>query len=117
MTGDWDSYRNALTRHNIAIRKPKRQSWRKYCQRIDQIPSGARLMEVLKSDARNKIGTLKRADGNFTITGQEIPKILPDTHFPDSKEVDNCPKDQGQSDLEPYRVNRENWDLLQRTVN
>ena len=32
---------------------------RKYCQGIDQIPSGARLMKVLKSDARNKIGTLK----------------------------------------------------------
>ena len=59
MTGDWDSYRNALTRYNIAIRKAKRQSWRKYCQGIDQIPSGARLMKVLKSEARNKIGTLK----------------------------------------------------------
>jgi hypothetical protein len=40
MTGDWDSYRNALTRYNTAIRKAKRQSWRKYCQRKDQIPSG-----------------------------------------------------------------------------
>ena len=57
MTGDWDSYRNALTRYNIAIRKAKRQSWRKYCQGIDQIPSGARLMKVLKSDSKNKIGT------------------------------------------------------------
>ena len=65
MTGDWDSYRNALTRYNIAIRKAKRQSWRKYCQGIDQIPSGTRLMKVLKSDARNKIGTLKRADSKF----------------------------------------------------
>jgi len=26
MTGDWDSYRNALTRYNIAIRKAKKQS-------------------------------------------------------------------------------------------
>ena len=59
MTGDWDSYRNALTRYNIAIRKAKRQSWRKYSQETDLIPSGARLMKVLKSDTRNKIGTLK----------------------------------------------------------
>jgi hypothetical protein len=51
MTGDWNSYRNALTRHNKVIRKAKRQSWRKYCQGIDQIPIGARLMKVLKSDA------------------------------------------------------------------
>ena len=62
MTGDWDSYRNALTRYNIAIRKAKRQSWRKYCK----IPSF--------KNARKKIGTLKRADGSFTMTGQEIIK-------------------------------------------
>ena len=71
------------TRYNIAIRKAKRQPWRKYCQGIDQIHSGARLIKVLKSDARNKIGTLKRADGSFTMTGQETLKILLETNFPD----------------------------------
>ena len=76
MTGDWDSYRKALTRYSIAIRKAKRQSWRKDCQGIDQIPTGARLMKVLKLDARNKIGTLKQADSTFTMTGQETLKVL-----------------------------------------
>ena len=42
------------------------------------------------SDARDKIGTLKRADGSFTKTGQETLKVLLETHFPDSKEVDSC---------------------------
>jgi hypothetical protein len=82
VTGDLDSYRNALTRYNIAIRKAKRQSWSKYCQGIDQIPSGARLMKVLKPVVRNNIGTLKRADGSFTMTGQETLKVLLETHFP-----------------------------------
>jgi hypothetical protein len=113
MTHDWDSYRNALTRYNIAIRKTRRQSWRKYCQGINQISSDARLIKVLKSDARNKIGTLKRADGSFTMTGQGTLKVLLETHFADSKESDNCPEEWGQSDLELYRANRENWDLLQ----
>ena len=49
-------------------------------------------MKVLKSDARNKIGTLKRADDSFTMTAQET--IL-ETHFLDSKEVDNCPEEGG----------------------
>jgi hypothetical protein len=57
MTGDWDSHRNALVRYKIVIRIAYRQSQRKHCQGIDQIPSGARLMKVLKSDVRNKIGT------------------------------------------------------------
>jgi hypothetical protein len=47
-------------------------------------------MKVLKSDARNKLGTLKRAYGIFTMTGQETLKVLLETHFPDSEEVDNC---------------------------
>jgi hypothetical protein len=85
-----DSYRNSLTRYNKTIRKAKRQSWRKYCQEIDQIPSGARFMNVLKSNARNKIGALKRADGSFTMTGPETLKVLLETYFPDSKEVNNC---------------------------
>jgi len=51
------------------------------------------------------------------MTGQETLKVLLETHFPDSKEVYNCPEKWGQSDLKPYRVNRENWDLLQWTVN
>jgi hypothetical protein len=46
MTGDWDSYRNVLTSYNKAIRKAKRKPWRKCCQGIDQILSGARLMKV-----------------------------------------------------------------------
>ena len=54
-------------------------------QGIDQIPSGARLMKVLQPDSRNKIGTLKRADGSFTMTEQETVKVLLETHFPDSK--------------------------------
>jgi hypothetical protein len=112
MTGDWYLYRNALTRYNIAIRKAKRQSWRKYCQGIDQIPSGARLMKVLKSDARNKIGTLKPANGSFTMTGQETLKVLLETHFPEKKSI-AARRSGGNQDLEPNRVNRENWDLLQ----
>jgi hypothetical protein len=71
-------------------------------------------MKALKSDPRNKIGTLKRANGSFTMTGQKAVILLLETHFPDSIEVDNCPEEWGQPDLEPNRVNR---DLLQWTVN
>ena len=48
------------------------------------------------------------------MTGQETLKVLPETHFPGLKQVYNCPEEWGQLDLELYR---ENWDLLQRTVN
>ena len=68
---------------------------KKYYQEIDQIPSGDIIMKVLKSDARSKIGTLKRVDGSFIMTGQENLTVLIETHFPDSKEVDSCPEEWG----------------------
>jgi hypothetical protein len=49
MAGDWD------TRYNIEIIKAKRQSWRKYCQGIDQIPSGAKPMKVLNPMPETKL--------------------------------------------------------------
>ena len=58
-------------------------------------------MKVLKSDTRNKIGTIIRADGSFTMTGQETLKVQLETHFPYSKEVGTYPEEWGQSDLEP----------------
>ena len=51
------------------------------------------------------------------MTGQETLKVLLETHFPDSKEFNNRQGDWGQSNVEPYWVNRENFDMLQRTVN
>ena len=51
------------------------------------------------------------------MTKQETLKVLVETHFPDSKEIDTCPEEGWQSDLEPCRVNRENWNLLQQIVN
>ena len=115
MTGDWDSYRNSLTRCNIAITKP--QSWRKYCQGIDQIPSGARLMKVLKSDARNKNWLSKTSSWQLYYVRTRYSLSSTRDSFSWLKEVDSCPEEWGQSDLETYRVNKENWDLLQPTVN
>jgi hypothetical protein len=66
-------------------------------------------MKVLKSDARNKTGLLKRADGSFTMTGQKTLEVLLETRFPGSKEVDSCPEEftlQGkQGELGPAPMN------------
>ena len=48
------------------------------------------------------------------MIGEETLKVLLETHFPDSKEIDSCLEEWAQSDLEPHRVNK---DLLQWTVN
>jgi hypothetical protein len=43
------------------------------------------------------------------MQGQETFKVLLETHFSDSKEVDKYPEEWWQSDLlEPYKMNREN---------
>jgi hypothetical protein len=34
-TGEWDTYKEALTHYNIEITTAKRSSWRGYCQGIE----------------------------------------------------------------------------------
>jgi hypothetical protein len=47
ITGQWDTYKETLTCYNKEIRKAKRTSWRRYCQEINDLPGGARLMKII----------------------------------------------------------------------
>ena len=43
----WDEYKIALTEYNKAIRKSKRDSWRKYCTGIEETPQATRMHKAL----------------------------------------------------------------------
>jgi hypothetical protein len=71
-TGDWESYKLALTCYNKEIRKAKRSSWRDYCRGIEDVPDRARLvsqptgwnlLNYLMADTHN---LEKRPLGNYT---------------------------------------------------
>jgi hypothetical protein len=62
-TGDWESYKTALTCYNKEIRKAKRSSWRDYCQGIEDVPDRARLMRILASQSANRVESIELLDG------------------------------------------------------
>jgi hypothetical protein len=69
-TGQWNSYKKTLTFYNKEIRKAKRSTWRRYCQEINDVPGGARLMKIMAKQATNMVSTIKLPDGQYTKLGK-----------------------------------------------
>jgi hypothetical protein len=62
-TGDWKSYKTALTCYNKEIRKDKRSSWRDYYWWIADAPDTARLMRIMASQSSHRVKSIKLLDG------------------------------------------------------
>jgi hypothetical protein len=65
-TGQWDTYKEALTCYNKEIGKAKRLSWRRYCHEIADVPGSSRLMKIMAKQATNRVSTIKLLDGQCT---------------------------------------------------
>jgi hypothetical protein len=59
----------------VIIKKSIRSSWRRYCQEINDVPGGARLMKIMAKQATNKVSTIK-LPGQYTQTGKGTLKEL-----------------------------------------
>lgn len=77
-TGQWNTYKGAVTSYKKALRNTKRDSWRKFCEGVEETPTAARLHKVLSKDHSNGIGYLIKPDGS----GKETANILLEAHFP-----------------------------------
>jgi hypothetical protein len=62
-TGDWESYKMALTSYSKEFRKAKRSFWREYCQGIEDVPDRARLMRIMASQSANRVEHIKLLNG------------------------------------------------------
>jgi hypothetical protein len=85
-TGDWESYKMALTCYNKEIRKAKRSSWRDYCWEIEDVPDRARLMRNMASQSANRVESIKLLDGQYTQSGTETLREIYRVHFPGAVE-------------------------------
>jgi hypothetical protein len=82
-TGEWDTYKESVTHYKKEIRKAERSSWRGYCQKIDDVPGGARLTKITAKQAINMVGSMKWPNGCHTQTASEALQELCRVHFPD----------------------------------
>jgi hypothetical protein len=115
-TGDWESYKMALTCYNKDIRKAKRSSWRDYCQGIEDVPDRARLMRIKASRSANRVESIKLLDGQYTQSGKETLRELYRVHFPGSAGEEVTLEGQGQPNLRAFAAHREDWELSKRAV-
>jgi hypothetical protein len=58
-TGNWESYKTAVTCYNEQIRKATQLSWRDYCCEIKDVPERFRLMRGMASQLVNMVGSIK----------------------------------------------------------
>ena len=85
----WEEYKRARNDFVAAIKKAKRTSWRKFTEDASGPESMIKLTKAIFKKGGQTIGHLRRADGTFTNSREEILDTLMDAFFPDSKEPGN----------------------------
>lgn len=108
--GTWDEYHTSLTEYKNALKKAKTNSWRGLCHDVENTSEGARLHRILAKKPIGNIGTLRKPDGDYTVSGRDTLETLVRAHFPDSLE---SVQPDLLSDLYPDHIRREaqDWKL------
>jgi hypothetical protein len=108
----------SCNRYNKEIRKAKQSSWREYCQEINDVPGGAKLVRIMAKQGTNRVSNVKLPNGQQTETGEGTLKELFRVHFPDSKLIEDSHDDgQGQQNLGTCEriTNRGDWNLANQS--
>ncbi|XP_015916748.1 uncharacterized protein [Parasteatoda tepidariorum] len=88
-SGEWQSYRNALTAFNKAIRASKRRSWQIFCDGINTTSSTAKIAKILTKDFNCSLNAIRLTNGRYSESGEEAVGELFEAHFPGSNPVEN----------------------------
>ena len=111
--GDWDSYRTSLTAYNNAIKKAKRDSWRRFCGEVENEPTCSRLQKALSKDHTGNIGSLRTEDGRCTETVEDTLQELLQKHFPNCARTENPTS----KDLDPCKTAmKRDWEEAKKII-
>ena len=83
----WAEYKVSLRLYKSAIRKAKINTWRSFCNEIESVSDISRLRKLL-TKTPSQISFLENEDGTWTESSKESLKLLLDTHFPGSSELE-----------------------------
>ena len=113
-TGDWASYKEALSLYNNALRGEKQKSWINICEAIEETPACARLHKLLAKEPKRHLGSMKKPDGTYTETRNEVMVHLLQSHFPGSTVLDS---EEPPSERFPLRrCSKEDWKLIREII-
>ena len=80
----WTRYKRSRNSLVAAIRKAKRDTWRSFTEEASSPESMIKLTKALFKKGGRTVGHLRRPDGTFTQSREEILDTLMDSFFPDS---------------------------------
>ena len=89
----WEEYKKSLHEYNHEIQKAKKNNWKQFCNKMDNIAEGSRIHKILSKDHKNKIGSLRKQDGTHTTNERETLELLSAIHFPGSNLINHCSSD------------------------
>ena len=90
----WDKYMISKRQVDLERYKTKRKSYKKHCdkakqkhrvafkEKLNDVKDMSSYVNSITKQTPPNIGTIKRADGSYTLPGRETLKTLADIHFP-----------------------------------
>lgn len=82
---DWTRFRELKRELKSQIRKSKRENWRKFCEDTSNVPALGRLQRILRKQDSGELGMLRKDDGSYTSSKEELLNHLFEVHFPGSQ--------------------------------
>jgi len=76
---DWLQHWKVRREFKKVIRRCNRESWRSFCACIEGVPESARLKNIFVSSPRGKLGMLRRPNGRWTESSEEMIQHLLET--------------------------------------
>jgi len=82
---NWKASKAASRLYMGAIRRAKRQSWRRFCHEVSTSAETGRMSKILRMGPQTAMGLLERPDGSTTTNASETLSHLLEIHFPNCK--------------------------------
>lgn len=110
-TGDWQTYRNALTTYSKAIRDAKKCSWQRFCDGIKDMSATAKVVKIMTRDTSCNLNAINLSDGSYCESGDEVLAEMLRVHFPGSHALTN---DVAAHAASP--CSKDNWEAAKQVV-
>ncbi|CAG7833260.1 unnamed protein product, partial [Allacma fusca] len=78
----WNFYKSARNKYYNAVREAKKDSWRKFCEDLEDLPATARAFKFIKSDGKREPHGIQLAGGQINCEPAIIVDALLENHFP-----------------------------------
>ena len=82
-------YREAQWRYSKEVRKASKETWRTFCNIVNDVLMSARLHRALSGDPKIKVGSLVVLSGKHTQSEGNTLELLIATHFPNSAVIED----------------------------